>query len=67
MRMLRSTDPNQSMCACWGHWMALPEDLRSALLRSYGRGELANYRRNLLKAVEIWRQRGIWGVPIDES
>jgi hypothetical protein len=29
--------PTQSMCACWPHWMVLPENLRSELLTSYGR------------------------------
>ena len=47
--------------------MALPEDLRSELLASNGRGQLANYHRNLLRAVEIWRRRGVWRVPIDEG
>jgi hypothetical protein len=28
--------------------MVLPEDLRSELLTSYGRGELTNYHRHLL-------------------
>ena len=59
--------PTQSVCACWGHWMALPEDHRSELLASYGRGEVANYHRNLLKAVEIWRRCGVWRIPVDES
>jgi len=45
--------------------MALPEDLRSELLTSYGRGELTNYHRNLLRAVEIWRRRGLWRAPPD--
>ena len=40
--------------------MALPEDLRSELLTSYSRGELTNYHRNLLRAVEIWRRCGLW-------
>ena len=52
--------PTRSMCACWEHWMALPEDLRSELLASRGRGELTNYHRNLLRAVEIWRRCGLW-------
>jgi hypothetical protein len=43
--------------------MALPEDLRSELLASYGRRELTNYHRNLLRAVEIWRRRGLWRAP----
>ena len=25
--------PTHSMCACWDHWIVLPEDLRSELLR----------------------------------
>jgi hypothetical protein len=45
----------------------LPEDLRSGILMSYGRGEVANYHRNLLSAVEIWRRSGVWRVPFDES
>jgi hypothetical protein len=47
--------------------MALPEDLRSEFLKSYGRDEFANYHRNILKAVEIWRRLGVWRVPIDEA
>ena len=55
--------PTQSMCACWPHWMVLPEDLRSELLKSYGRDEFANYHRNILEAIETWRQLGVWRVP----
>ena len=54
--------PAAPMCACWPHWMVLPEDLRSELLTSYGRGELTNYHRNLLRAVEVWRDQGVWRV-----
>ena len=39
----------------------------SELLTSYGRGELTSYHRNLLRAVEVWRDRGVWRVPLDES
>ena len=39
--------------------MVLPEDLRSELLTSYGRGELTSYHRNLLRAVEVWRNREV--------
>lgn len=53
----------RSLCACWEHWMVLPEDLRSELLRSFSRDEFANYRRALLSAVEIWRHAGVWRVP----
>ena len=47
--------------------MVLPEDLRSELLTSFGRGELTNYHRHLLRAVEIWRQRGVWRVRSDDG
>ena len=59
--------PSRTMCACWPHWMALPENLRSEILTSYGRGELTNYHRHLLRAVEIWRQRGVWRVRSDDA
>ena len=52
--------PTHSMCACWDHWMALPEDLRSELLRSYSRDEFANYHRALLNAVKTWQNVGVW-------
>ena len=52
--------PTPSLCACWDHWMVLPEDLRSELLRSYSRDELTNYHRALLEAVEVWRHAGVW-------
>jgi hypothetical protein len=55
--------PTRSMCACWGHWTALPEDLRSELLRSYSRDEFANYHQALLIAVEKWRHAGVWRMP----
>ena len=45
--------PTRSMCACWDHWTALPEDLRSELLRSYSRDEIGKYHRALLEAVEL--------------
>jgi hypothetical protein len=47
--------------------MILPEDLRSALLRTYGRDELANYHRVLLDAVEIWQHAGVWRVSSNAS
>jgi hypothetical protein len=47
--------------------MVLPEDLRSELLKSYGRDEFANYHRNILKAIETWRRLGVWRVPIDKN
>ena len=47
--------------------MVLPEDLRSELLRSYSRDELAKYHRALLNAVEIWRHAGVWRAPSKAS
>jgi hypothetical protein len=58
-----ASTPTQSMCACWPHWMALPENLRSEILKSYGRDDFANYRRNILTAIGSWRQLGVWRVP----
>jgi hypothetical protein len=43
--------------------MVLPEDLRSEILKSYGRDEFANYYGTILKAIETWRQLGVWRVP----
>ena len=54
--------PTKSMCARWRHWMALPEALRSDILKSYGRDEFANYRRNIDRAIGTWRQLGVWRV-----
>ena len=65
VRMLRCSNSNSEYVR--PHWMVLPEDLRSELLTSYGRGELTSYHRNLLRAVEVWRNRGVWRVPSDES
>jgi hypothetical protein len=42
--------------------MALPETLRSEILKSYGRDEFANYRRNIDRAIGTWRQLGVWRV-----
>ncbi len=57
--------PTHSMCACWDPWMALPEELHSDLLRSYSRDEFTNYHRALLKAVDVWRLRGVAQLAID--
>jgi hypothetical protein len=43
--------------------MVLPEDLRSEILKSYGRDEFTNYRRNIFRAFETWRRLGVWRVP----
>lgn len=57
--------PTQSMCACWTHWSILPEDLRADLLKYYGRVEIANYHRSLLRAIEVWRLLRMWRVSVD--
>jgi hypothetical protein len=46
--------------ACWEHWILLPEDLRSALVISQGRGQLSVYTANLLEAVRVWRLKAAW-------
>lgn len=48
------------MPACWPHWNLLPEDLRSAIVKSYGRGQVSLYGESLIAAVGIWRQIGAW-------
>jgi hypothetical protein len=45
----------------------LPENLRSELLKSFGRGEIVNYHRSLLDAIDIWRQLDVWRVSSDED
>jgi hypothetical protein len=62
MRLLWCAHSHAEHVRVLDHWMALPEDLRSALLRTYGRDELANYHRALLDAVEIWQHAGAWRV-----
>lgn len=50
----------RSIPACWDHWIALPEDLQSAIVISTGRGEIGRYGDCLMEAVRIWRQTGLW-------
>ena len=50
----------RSIPACWDHWIALPEDLQSAIVISTGRGEIGRYGDCLMEAVQIWRQTGLW-------
>jgi hypothetical protein len=50
----------RSIPACWDHWIALPEDLRSSIMVSYGRGQLRTYGDSLMEAVRIWRSAGLW-------
>ena len=60
MCVLWHADSNVQHVRVLGTLMALPEDLRSELLRSYSRDELAIYHRALLNAVETWRHSGVW-------
>jgi hypothetical protein len=50
----------RSISACWDHWSALPEDLRSTIVVSRGRGRLNVYADSLLEAVRLWRASGAW-------
>lgn len=51
---------SRSIPACWGHWNALPEDLRSVIVVSQGRGQLKIYADSLFEAVKLWRGSGAW-------
>ena len=66
IRLTRSETRQLRKCACCGAPTST-QILRSEFLKSYGRDEFANYHRNILKAVEIWRRLGVWRVPIDED
>ena len=55
-----------SVPACWDHWIALPEDLRSELVVSVGRGQIGRYGDCLMEAVRIWRQTGLWRSRYDK-
>jgi hypothetical protein len=39
----------------------LPEDLRSSIVKNYGRRQIKEYTDDLLIAVTFWRQIGAWG------
>jgi hypothetical protein len=57
----------RSIPACWAHWNLLPEDLRSLIVKSYGRGQITEYSESLLAAVKVWRQVGVWRKRGDET
>ena len=38
----------------------LPEDLRSSIIKNYGRRLIKEYTEDLLAAVAFWRQTGAW-------
>lgn len=50
----------RSMPACWDHWILLPADLQSSIIKTAGRGRLADYGRYLSDAIAIWRRAGAW-------
>lgn len=50
----------RSIPACWDHWNVLPEDLRSSIVISYGRGRTKAYGDGLMEAVRLWRSTGAW-------
>lgn len=49
-----------SLPACWDDWNLLPEDLRSSIIKNYGRRQINEYADDLLTAVAFWRQVGAW-------
>ena len=49
-----------SIPACWNDWNLLPEDLRSSIVKNYGRRQIKEYTDDLLTAVAFWRQIGAW-------
>lgn len=49
-----------SLPACWDDWNLLPEDLRSSIIKNYGRRKIKEYSDDLLAAVAFWRQVGAW-------
>ena len=49
-----------SLPACWDDWNLLPEDLRSSIVKNYGRRLINAYADDLLAAVTFWRQIGAW-------
>ena len=50
----------RSVPACWDHWIALPDDLRSELVVTVGRGQIGRYGDCLMEAVRFWRLTGLW-------
>lgn len=53
---------SRSIPACWDHWNVLPEDLRSFIVISYGRGRTKAYGDGLMEAGRLWRLTGHWRV-----
>ena len=67
VRMLRSANSHSDHVRMLAALDGVAGDLRSELLKSYGRDEFANYDRNILEAIEVWRQLGVWRVPSTSS
>ena len=55
-----------SIPACWDDWNLLPEDLRSSIVKNYGRRQINEYTDDLLVAVTFWRQIGAWRSKLRE-
>ncbi len=55
-----STPETPTIPSCWNHWQLLPEDLRSAIIKSSARGQLTLYAKAVTQAVAIWRKAGAW-------
>ena len=55
-----SATATNSIPACWDDWNFLPEDLRSSIVRNYGRRQIKEYADDLLTAVAFWREIGAW-------
>lgn len=53
----------RSVPACWEHWTLLSQDLRSAIVIAYSRGQLTQYADCLDAAVKLWREAGVWRPP----
>jgi hypothetical protein len=62
VRLLRRAHADAKHVRLLGPLDDFPENLRSDLLRTYGRDELAKYHRALLDAVRIWQHAGVWRV-----
>lgn len=43
-----------SIPACWDDWNVFPEDLRSSIVKNYGRRLIKEYTDDLLVAVAFW-------------
>jgi hypothetical protein len=49
-----------SIPSCWDHWLLLPEELRSSIIKTSARGQLIQYAKAATEAIAIWRKAGAW-------